>query len=415
MRFVDSIRVGSFLAYRSVKRSSKYVSVLIVVILTLIFLNLVAIGGLLIGMIKGSEKGYIEYLGGSVIIKPLADKLYVQRTDDLVSFAKSLPEYLAHSPRISSAAKIETRFRERKKGSEGESVSAKVVGMDPVLEAQTTLFPSTIIEGRFLRPDDRDKIVLGSILAGKRVFAAFGQSLKDVYLGDKILVHYGNGVSREYEVVGIMKSKFEILDLQAYVSFKEMQQVLAITDDRVSEIAIKTSDYSKAEQFRKFFFDAGYDQYNLIQSWSEGLGAMMSAVYDSIGLIADIIGSIGLAVGGITIFILIFINAVSKRRFIGVLKASGVTSSSIICSFVFQGIFYTFIAILIGMVLLYGFMIPYLDRHPIDFAFADGIIYVTESYVLARIIVLFVVSVLSGLVPAYMIAKENTLNAILGR
>jgi len=415
MKAYNSLRVGCFLAYRAVKRSSRYVTVLIVIILTLTFLNLVAVGGLLIGMMKGSEVGFVKYLFGSMTVRPLTDKEYIQRADEIIGFAKSLPGFVAYAPRITTGARLEANYKERKKGSQGASVSAQVIGIDPIKEGQTTLFPTTIIEGRYLNPDDRGKIVLGSILAGKRMLAVLGQSLVDVYVGDKILVTFGNGVSREFEVVGIMKSKYEILDMEGFVSLKEMQEIMGITDGRIGEIAIKTDDYLKADQFKRHFLDAGYDKYNLLQTWNDGIGAMMQDVLSSIGLIADIIGSIGLIVSGITIFILIFINAVSKRRFIGVLKASGLTSASIVWSFVLQAVFYTALAVCLGLMILYGFMVPYLDKHPIDFAFADGIIYVTDSYVYWRVIVLIIVSMVSGLVPAYMIAKENTLNAILQR
>jgi putative ABC transport system permease protein len=415
MRSFNSLRVGSFLAYRAVKRSSRYVTVLIVIILTLIFLNMVAVGGLLIGMMKGAEVGFVKYMFGTMTVKPLTDKEYIQRADELISFAKSLPGFKAYAPRITAGAKLEAHYKERKKGSRGDSVSAQVIGIDPDKEGQTTLFPSTIVEGRYLNEDDRGKIVLGSILAGKRLLAVMGQSMVDVYVGDKILVTFGNGVQREYEVVGIMKSKYEILDMEGFISLKEMQEILGITDGRITEIAIKTDDFMKADEFKKPFVNAGYDKYNLLQTWYDGIGAMMQDVLSSIGLITDIIGSIGLMVGGITMFIMIFINAVSKRRFIGVLKACGLTSASIVWSFVFQAVFYTVVAVGLGLLILYGLMIPYINNNPIDFAFADGIIYVTDEYVALRVIVLVIVSMVSGLVPAYMIAKENTLNAILQR
>jgi putative ABC transport system permease protein len=283
------------------------------------------------------------------------------------------------------------------------------------MEAQTTAFPSTIIEGRFLMPGDRDSIVLGSILAGRRIIAQLGQSLKDVYVGDKVLVTYANDIRREYTIVGIVKSKLEMQDIQSYVTMNEVRDILGVTDTRLTQIAIKTTDPMQSDAFKAHFVNEGFDKQNSIQTWAEVIGSFINDVNASFNLIADIIGSIGLMVGGITIFILIFINAVSKRRFIGVLKASGVTSGSIIISFVLQGIFYTLVAIGIGLIILYGYMIPYVDRHPINFAFSDGIIWVTDSYVLIRICVLLIVSIVSGLVPAYMIAKENTLNAILGR
>ncbi|MBD3328792.1 FtsX-like permease family protein [Candidatus Peregrinibacteria bacterium] len=171
----------------------------------------------------------------------------------------------------------------------------------------------------------------------------------------------------------------------------------------------------EATAFKDYYIKAGYTKENTVEIWSEAIGTAVDDVNDTMQALGDIIGGIGLMVGGITIFILIFVNAVSKRRFIGILKASGINTGSIILSYVFQGLWYTMIAIGIGLIILYGFLVPYIDRNPIDFPFADGILYVPWDYVFARLLVLVVVSMVSGFVPAYLIARENTLNAILGR
>ncbi len=415
MTALRSLRVGLFLAIRTIRRGNKYVTVLIMIIMTLIFLNLVALGGLLLGLIQGAQIAYIKDMAGAVVIEPATDKQYTQRTDEVIDFTKSLPGYIAYSPRLITGAKLETDYKERKVGTQGQSVSASITGLDPILEGETTALPQRVIEGRFLRPNDRDKIVLGSILAGRGNIMVIGEALKDVYVGDKILATFGNGVRREYEVVGILKSKVNLFNLQAFISLPEMRDVIGITDGRLSQIAVKTDNPLSAPDFKKFYVDAGYDKYNVIKSWDEVLGSFMNDINNSFNLIADIVGGIGLVVGGITIFILIFVTAVSKRRYIGVLKASGITPASIVISYVLQGVTYTVVAVVIGCILLYGFLIPYYNKNPVIFPFADGIIYVTEPYLVARIIVIVAMAVFSGFVPAYMIAKENTLDSILGR
>jgi ABC-type lipoprotein release transport system permease subunit len=127
------------------------------------------------------------------------------------------------------------------------------------------------------------------------------------------------------------------------------------------------------------------------------------------------IGLIGIAVASITIFIVIFVNAITRRKFIGILKGIGIHSQAIEFSYVMQSIFYAVIGSLIGLAILYGIFVPYIDANPINFPFSNGIIYAPLGGSIFRAFVLFVFSVVAGYIPARMIVKRNTLDAILGR
>ncbi len=415
MKLKDAIDVGSFLAIRSIRRSNKYVTGLIIFILTLIFLNLVAIGGLLLGLIRGAEIGYIATYGGSVIIEPLEDEKYIKHPDDILDFTETLPGYIAYGPRHDMSVKLEAGYKEKKVGSEVSNVSGLLTGVDPELEAQTTNFPGMVSEGRFLESGDRDSIVLGSIVAGRGDTIGFGEALENVYVGDKIRASYGNGSQREYTIVGFLETKEPEINLKAYVTNEEIQDVFGFSDPKYTDIHIKIADPFAVRDFTAFYEEAGYDKDYTIERWDQAIGTAVDDVNDTMRALGDIIGGIGLMVGAVTIFILIFVNAVSKRRFIGIMKANGISSFAIVMSYVLQGVFYSVIAVTIGMVTLFGFLIPYVDRNPIDFPFADGVLYVPLDYAIVRLIVLLVVTFFSGLIPAYLIARENTLNAILGR
>lgn len=411
----DSIRIGFFLARRTVKRGNRYVTFLIIAILTLIFLNMVGVGGLLLGLIKSANVGYINLYAGSVRIRPPADKTYIQRVDEIIDFAKNLPGFVSLTPHLQSGAKLEIGYKEKKTGSEVSNVSAQMIGLDPLLEAKTTPINEYVIEGRFLEPGDRDKIVLGSLVAGRGATIAFGEALQHVEIGSKVLATYGNGVQREYTIVGIIKTKVALLNLNVFVNIEELNDVLGNTSHQYSDISIKIEKPDEADRFKSFFHNAGYDRQNRIETWVEAMGSAINDVNNAMTFIGDIVGAIGLMVGSITIFILIFVNAVSRRKYIGILKAIGIRSGAIIVSYVFQGLFYTLIGVTIGLLVLYFGLIPYFDAHPIDFPFSDATLYVSGDYAAARIILLFFVAFFSGLLPAYLIAHENTLDAILGR
>jgi ABC-type antimicrobial peptide transport system permease subunit len=97
------------------------------------------------------------------------------------------------------------------------------------------------------------------------------------------------------------------------------------------------------------------------------------------------------------------------------MKGLGIPATTIEYSYIIQSLFYATVGIIIGLIILYGFLKPYFDIHPIDFPFSDGILYAPISVVAIRSIILLVVTVFAGYIPARMITKENTLDAILGR
>ena len=73
------------------------------------------------------------------------------------------------------------------------------------------------------------------------------------------------------------------------------------------------------------------------------------------------------------------------------------------------------LAMAIGLVLLYAFLVPFVTAHPIDFPFSDGILVAPVGGTLFRVGLLIVATLIAGYVPARMIVRRNTLDAILGR
>ncbi|HYC34235.1 MAG TPA: hypothetical protein VEC13_00725, partial [Candidatus Paceibacterota bacterium] len=59
--------------------------------------------------------------------------------------------------------------------------------------------------------------------------------------------------------------------------------------------------------------------------------------------------------------------------------------------------------------------VPFFDAHPINFPFSDGILVATASSTITKVIVLFITTIIAGYIPARMIVRRNTLDAILGR
>jgi ABC-type antimicrobial peptide transport system permease subunit len=132
-------------------------------------------------------------------------------------------------------------------------------------------------------------------------------------------------------------------------------------------------------------------------------------------ILGNFLGGIGIVVASVTVFIVIFVNAITRRKYIGILKAIGITSLAIEVSYMIQAVFYAFLGSAIGMLVLYTFFEPFFLKNPINFPFADGILYAPFLDSLVRLGVLVVASVISGFIPARIVVNQKTLDAILGR
>ena len=91
------------------------------------------------------------------------------------------------------------------------------------------------------------------------------------------------------------------------------------------------------------------------------------------------------------------------------------SSQAIQISYLIQSLFYAISGSVIGTALLYGVLVPLVARNPINFPFSDGILVAEPVGTLTRVIILLIVTLIAGFIPARMIVRKNTLDSILGR
>ena len=104
-----------------------------------------------------------------------------------------------------------------------------------------------------------------------------------------------------------------------------------------------------------------------------------------------------------------------RRKQIGILKAIGIRSQAIELAYVMQSLFYGLAGIGIGLAISFLIVQPYVDRHPINFPFSDGIIATTWEGTMARLVALLGATLLAGYIPAKIVVRKNTIDSILGR
>ncbi len=411
------LRVGFFLAKRELQRANKWTTSLIIFVMLLTFLNLVVVSGILVGLIVGSLEQNKKFSTGDLIISSFLDRDRIDNSQQIIKTVETVPGLHAYSARYIGSASVEANFRDvLLKDEKRNSAGGQVAGIDPVREDEVTHLSTLLVEGEFLEPSDTDSIVIGSFLLRKYNKNDFpGLSvLTDVQAGSKVLVKVGDS-SKEYLIKGVLKSKVGEVDGRIFMLDSEFRKLSGRTDFNVNEIAIALLPGADTLVAKQALISAGVDEDARVQTSEEAIPQFLDQIKTTFGILGNAISAIGLVVAAITIFIVIFVNAITRRRYIGILKGIGIEPRAIIISYILQSLLYAMIGAIIGSIMVFALLKPFFDANPIDFPFSDGILVATVDGTAIRVAILLFATVIAGFIPARIVIKQNTLSAILGR
>ncbi len=414
---MNSLKLGLFLAIRQVKNGSKIVSGAIIFVMVLVFLNLVVVSGILVGLIQGSEVAFKEKYLGEVIIGPLDKKSYIENSGQIINYLQNDSKIRVVDPRYTTRGEIEANYRTKKSDDTANKKGVSIIGFGPREEALATGLDKALLEGEYLTDEDASKsILVGKDLLAKYSIVADGDPtiLRDVAPGTKVRITIG-GNTNEYTVKGIVKVKAGDLSSSVFMHESEVRKLTGRSISEIDNINVRINSDTTAAEVKQNLTNAGFDNYAKIETFEEGTPAFVKNMKSLFGLLGNFFGAVGIVVAIITLSIVIFINALNRRRQIGIMKGIGIAEWSIEFSYILQSIFYALIGSSIGLIITYSIMVPAFEKHPIDFPFSDGILVADIGSTAIKLGILVFFSILAGYLPARMIVKKNTLNAILGR
>ncbi len=417
MSFLN-VKVGYFLAYRQIKRSSYWITALIIFIMMVTFLNLVVISGILVGLISGSSNDFRTHYSGDVFIKPNTEYKFIDNSRYIYQVASNLPDVDAVSVRYLEPVQLEANYKRLITGNKVRDVASSLLtGIDPEIENAVTSLSELVVEGTYLEDTDTNEVLIGSGLLEQYSIGLGESTLEGVQVGSNIRLSVGD-TSQEVVVKGIVDTKTSEIAQRVYMTQKQMRNILGRNSDQSNEIAISLKDLEPpidADRVKNDIVNSNISSSALVQNWEEAQGSFFKDLSSTFAILGNIIGATGLGVASITVFIVIFINAISRKKFIGIMKGIGISGSAIRFSYLFQSVFYACLGTAFGLMILYGLLVPYFELHPIDFPFSDGVLFVSTGGTLWRVGMLFVTTLIAGFVPAQMIIRKNTLDSILGR
>lgn len=412
-----NIRVGFYLAVRQLRRSSRWTTSLIIFVMLLTFLNLVVVTGVLVGIVQGITNQFRSQQVGDVMISALSTKDFIENTPQVLSFIETLPSVERVSARYMAGGSLEANYLSRSGDDKPNKTSASVVGIDPAAENEFSGVASLMKEGRYFMEGDYDTVILGPQLVDRYSFGEMPglTPLKDVYPGTKLRFTLGES-TREVTVAGILDvSANSPLAMLVFMPEAEVRELVGRTDYNANQIAILLAKGTDPVAFRDLLLRSGVDEYAKVQTFEESIPNGVAEIKDTFAMIGNAISSIGLVVAAITIFIVVFINALTRRKFIGILKGIGISGEAIEFSYIFQSLFYAGIGAGVGLAIIYGFLVPYIGAHPIVLPISNAILVAPVPDTMFRIVLLVFTTVVAGYIPARMIVRKNTLDSILGR
>lgn len=415
--FSQNVKVGWFLAKRDIKRANIWTTLLIVMVMTLTFLNLIVVSGILVGLIQGSEDAQKRYAIGDIVISSFLNKSAIEQTPNVEAIVETIPGYKAHTVRYNTTARIESNYRETvAPGEIRDGAGGVFTGIDPVEEEKFSGISKFVIRGSYLSPQDQDSVLIGKNLLYEftPIEAPGFQTLKDVSVGSRIKITVGES-SKEYFVKGIISSKVDEFDTAVIGLSSEVRKISGRADLNANTIAIQLLPGTAPESAKQFLLDSGVGEFARVQTAAEAFPKFLQDIKNTFGILGSAISGIGLVVASITIFIVIFVNAITRRRYIGILKGIGIHRRAILYSYMYQAFIYASLGILLGMGLVFLLIKPYFLAHPINFPFSDGILVATLPGTIKRAVILLIATIIAGYIPARMVIKQNTLSAILGR
>lgn len=239
-----TFRIGFLLGFRQIQRASIWTTTLIIFVMMLTFLNLIAVSGVLVGLIAGAEKAVRENTYGDLVISPHSEEDHILNTQTIVREISTYPEITTYSVRYNGTGELEANFKERRdlKG-DADVTGVKVTGIDTQKEDTTTNLSDFIVEGEYLDPNEEGKILIGAYYLSQyaELYGDIFETVEDVHPGDTVRLTVGE-ISKEFTVKGIIQSKVDDTNLNTYIPEREFRRLFGRIDQNADVIAIKINN-----------------------------------------------------------------------------------------------------------------------------------------------------------------------------
>jgi ABC-type lipoprotein release transport system permease subunit len=375
--------------------------------------SMIFLGALMRGIADQMVRNSIATLTGHIQVcqkgfrnDPVIENSMQKTTPVLKKLKELLPAGAFWSPRVRVNA-VASNAR--------HSAGVTLVGIDPEREAKVSFIGKAVVQGHYLKSDDKHGVVVGKALLDKF----------ETKLGRKLVLMSQDTdreiASRAFRIVGVFRAEMEATEKQfTFITITSAQQMLKMNES-ISEISVVLPDRKEVltmvDSLRAAISSDEYEIY----SWMDLLPLVTAILklYDGSIFIWYLVVFIAMGFGIVNTTLM----AVFERiREFGLLKALGMKPWWIIREVLTESCLILIIGMAIGNVLSYLSVLS-LSGSGIDLsAFAEGLEYfgmsriiypviIVRDMVLANLVV-FVLGILVSLYPAAKAAGFTVVRAM---
>ncbi|MCB1015244.1 MAG: FtsX-like permease family protein [Acidimicrobiales bacterium] len=393
-------RTALFLGTRSITRGNLGVLALTVAMMALVYAQLLFIPALIQGAIEGIEGELRSTVTGDLVVTPTGEDLVLEDAAGVTDALRSVPGVEAATAAMLAGNQVSSGTRTN---------SWPVLAVDPDGYGRVFATPEHLVEGRFLEPGDRDRVVLGIGIAGADR-EGLQASLRSVHAGDVVTLTLVDGSRHEYEVVGIYEDELVQANARAFVTAGDATAKVPALAGRATSVAVRADGTDVATVAA-----AVADRVDgvRVDTWEE-LGGSLDEQVASFRLIGRILGGVSLFVAAITVFIVTYVDLAAKRRTIGIERAIGITPRAVVGSYALRAVVFGLSGVSLGAALVLLGVVPFFERHPLSFPTGPVSLSVTGEVLRRNAAVMLAVAVVGALLPAWRAVRTRLFDAIWG-